>query len=250
MMLQSVQTALHVFELVAKSEPIGVSEIARRLNISKSTAQRCLQALNGTGWIKADESAGPTRWVITSKAFSLGQRVSEHGLLREVAMPIMGKLWETVRQSVHLTVPEGRKSILLEQCESPNPIRMQIPRGAWAPLHVVPSGKVMLAYFDKARVDQYISQGLDALTEKTITDPEKLRKELAKIHHQGWAIAIDELIAGYSGFAAPVFDWDGRNIAALAITLPTVRFPKSIRARYISLVVDAAAEISRRLQDT
>jgi len=248
-MLQSVQTALLVFETVAKSEPLGVTEIARRLNISKSTAQRCLKALQEAGWIKADETASSTRWVITSKAFGLGQRVSEHGHLRETALPVMGKLWEKIQESVHLVVADGGKAILLDQCESPAPFHMEKPRIAWAPLHTAQSGKVMLAYSDSRFIDQYIANGLDAFTKKTVTDPKKLLKELEKIRKQGWAMAVDELIEGGSGAAAPIFGWDGRNIAALAITLPTVRFTGAVQKKFIPLLIDAAAEISRRLKE-
>lgn len=248
-MLQSVQTALLVFETVAKSQPIGVTEIARLLNISKSTAQRCLKALSETGWIKADESASQTRWMITSKAFGLGQRVSEHGQLREVAMAVMGKLWETIQESVHLVVAEGGKAILLDQCESPAPFHLEKPRIAWAPLHTAQSGKVMLAYSDPLFIDQYIAGGLDAFTKKTVTDPKKLREELEQIRKQGWALAVDELIEGGSGAAAPIFGWNGRNIAALAITMPTVRFTRSVQKKTIPLLVEAAAAISRKLQE-
>ncbi len=248
-MLQSVQTALLVFETVAKTQPIGVTEIARRLKISKSTAQRCLKALQESGWIKIDEAANATRWVITSKAFGLGQRVSEHGHLREAAMPVMGKLWEAIQESVHLVVAEGGKAILLEQCESPAPFHMEKPRIAWAPLHTAQSGKVMLAYSDPMFVDQYIAGGLDAFTRKTVTDPKKLRLELDKIRRQGWAMAMDELIEGGSGAAAPIFGWDGRNIAALAVTMPTVRFTEAVRKKIIPPLMEAAAEISRKLKE-
>lgn len=249
-MLQSVQKALQVFETVAKSEPIGVSEIARQLKISKSTAQRCLQTLREAGWIKVDEKAGSTRWRITSKAFGLGQRVSEHGRLREIAMPVMGKLWQAIQESIHLVVAEGQKAIVIDQYESPTPFHMERPRLAWAPLHTVASGKVMLAHFDTKLLNQYIAGGLDSFTKKTITDPKILRKELEKVRRQGWAVGIDEIIVGGSHAAAPIYGWDGRNIAALAFTMPTVRFSQSIRKKNIPLLVEAAAEISRRLKDT
>lgn len=246
-MLQSVKTALYVFETVAKCEPIGVSELARQCDIAKSTVQRCLKALSESGWIKPEENARSTRWVITSKAFGLGQRITEQGHLRETAMPVMGKLWASVQESVVLSVAEGDKSVLLDHYESPNPIRMQIPRGSWAPMHIVPSGKVMLAYSDKKTVNQYIAKGLQAMTANTVSEPEQLRKELAKIRRQGWAVSIDELIPGASGLAAPIFGWNGVNVAALAIVLPTARFPEDIRTKYISLLVDSAKEISNAL---
>ncbi len=248
-MLQSVQTALLVFETVAKAQPIGVTELAARLKISKSTAQRCLQALNSSGWIKADETVASTRWIITSKAFGLGQRVSAHARLRDVAMPEMSKLWEKVHESVHLVVAEGRKAILLEHYESPSPVQIEMPRVAWAPLHTTPSGKVLMAYMDQRLLDEYLAQGLESITRFTVTEPEALRKQLDHVRRDGWSLVENELIEGYSAIAAPVFDWNGRAIATLAITVPTARFPQSVRKKYIGLLVESADVVSRKLKE-
>lgn len=248
-MLQSAKTTLLIFETVANSEPIGVSEIARRTSIAKSTVQRCLQALAETGWIKPCEQSRQTNWMITAKAYVLGQRVTEQGYLKVTAMPVMEKLWMDVRESVVLSVSEGDKVVLVEHYEGASPVKMQIPRGSWAPMHLVPSGKVMLAYSDSKIVDQYLASDLAAMTPKSVTDPKILRKELAKIRKQGWTIAIDELMVGASGLAAPVFGWKGNTIAALAIVLPTGRFPESVRMKYVKLLVKAAEDISRQLNN-
>ncbi len=79
-MLQSVQTALRVMETVATRQPIGVSDVARHLKITKMTAQRCLQTLHLSGWIKMEGDRPQTRWVLTSKAFILGRHVAENGI--------------------------------------------------------------------------------------------------------------------------------------------------------------------------
>jgi len=248
-MLQSVRNALFIFETVAKWEPIGVSELARRCKISKSTVQRCLQALNESGWIKVEESNRATRWVITSKALSLGQKATEQGRLREAAMPVMGHLWSTIKESVTLSVAEEDKAVLLDRYESPQSAQMSIPRGSWAPMHIVCSGKVMLAYADKKTVDRYLAKGLEAMTDKTVTNPKNLRKELEGIRSKGWGISVDEMLYGYSAAAAPIFGWKGILVAVLGIALPTDRFPEEARKELISLLVDAAQEISRKLKE-
>lgn len=85
------------------------------------------------------------------------------------------------------------------------------------------------------------------MTPHTITDPKILRKELARIRKQGWAQSVDELVVGGSGIAAPVMGWKNSQVAALAVVLPTSRFPEGVRGRYIRLLVAAAAEISNAL---
>lgn len=248
-MLQSAQNVLYVFETVAKCEPIGVSELARRCNLAKSTVQRCLKALFESGWIKTEENNKSTRWVITSKAFSLGQRITDQGKLRETAMPIMGKLWSVIQESITLSVAEGDKAVLLDRYESPNSLNMRILRGSWAPMHVVSSGKVMLAYADKKTLDRYMAKGIETITENTLSDPKKLRRELVNIRRNGWAVSIDELLLGASSAAAPIFGWNGVLVAVIAIVLPTVRFPEAVRKKHIALLVEAAQEISRKFKE-
>lgn len=247
-MLQSVQNALYIFETVAKCEPIGLSELARRCHMGKSSVQRYLQTLHACGWIKSDENTSLTRWGITSKAFSLGQRVTEQGKLREIAMPVMGELWSIIGESITIAVAEGDKAVLLDRYESPNSMYMQVPRGAWAPMHVVASGKVMLAFSDKKTVDDYLAKGLPPMTEKTITDAKEMRKELAQIRRNGWAVSIEEMLPGSSALAAPIFGWNGVLVATLVVTMPTVRLDLDMRKKCISLLVEAAKKISDKLR--
>jgi DNA-binding IclR family transcriptional regulator len=246
-MLQSVQTALRVLETVATKQPIGVSDVARHLKITKMSAQRCLQTLHLNGWIKMEDDRPQTRWVITSKAFSIGIHVAENGRLRETALPVMKKLWEKTAESVHLVIAEERKAVLLERLETPQTVRLFLPLGGASPLHTVSSGKAILAFYDEESLEKYIASGLEKLTAFTICDPEKLRKHLAQIRTRKWAIAIDELAIGASAAASPIFDRKGRVVAALTISCPTSRFPKSIHDKYAKFLVEAASEISQHL---
>lgn len=246
-MLKSVQTALHVLETVAMRQPIGVSDIARHLKITKASAQRCLQTLHSCGWIKTEGDRSQTRWIVTSKAFSIGRHVAENGNLRETALPIMKQVWEKTGESVHLVIAEERSAVLLERLETPQPVRLFLPLGGSSPLHTVASGKAILAFYDEETREQYIAAGLEKLTEFTISEPDKLRKQLAQIRSRKWAIAVNELAVGASAAASPIFDRKGRVVASLTISCPTSRFPKSLHVNYTSLLVEAAEEIGRQL---
>ncbi len=245
--LQSVQTALKVLETVATKQPIGVTDIARHLQITKMTAQRCLQTLHVCGWIKTERDSPQTRWQITSKAFSIGRHVAENGNLRETALPVMKKLWEEIGESIHLVIAEGGRAVLLERLETPHPVRLFLPMGGSAPLHAVASGKALLAFYDEEAVERYIAQGLEKLTEFTVTEPDSVRKQMKQIRSRRWAIAVDELAYGASAAASPIFDAKGHVVASLTISCPTSRFPKSVRGKYVALLAEAATEISRHL---
>lgn len=234
-------------ETVATRQPIGVSDVARHLKITKMTAQRCLQTLHLSGWIKMEGDRPQTRWVLTSKAFILGRHVAENGNLRETALPIMKNLWKKTEESVHLVIAEGRQAILLERLETPQAVRLVLPLGGSAPLHAVASGKAILAFYEEKSVDRYIAAGLEKMTEFTIVQPDKLRKHLAQVRARKWAIAVNELAIGASAAASPIFDHKGQVVASLTISCPTSRFPKSIHEKYTSLLVASAAQISQQL---
>ncbi len=238
-LLQSVTTALSVFELVALNQPIGVSELARRLKVGKSTVQRCLETMEAAGWLRADQ--GPqTRWVITAKSFTLGRRVSEAGHLRSSVLPVMERLRDATGETIHLVVADGRNAVLLERLESPQSMRIFLPLGVHGPLHASATGKAILSRYSEEKISEYLSFDLEAFTSKTIDRPETLKVELNDALHRGYAVVVDERETGASAIAAPIEDGSGAVVAAISISCPTSRFPKEVRSRYAGLVVEAA----------
>ena len=245
-MLQSVTTALEVFEIVAECQPIGVSEITRRIRVTKSTVQRCLMTLHAAGWIRP-EGEHSTKWVITAKSFSLGRHVADSGRLRDAVLPVMERLRDTTHESIHLVIAEGREAVLLERVDSTLAIRTFIPLGARAPLHATANGKAILAYWGEQAVNGYLEPGLESLTDRTLRDPGQLREELALIRSRGWSMAVDELADGASAVAAPILDQPGKAVASISISCPTIRFSESVRENYAELILDASAVARRQM---
>ncbi|WP_231511397.1 IclR family transcriptional regulator [Chondromyces apiculatus] len=245
-MLRSVTVALQVFEVVAMQQPIGVSEISRRLGMSKSTVQRCLVTLGEAGWIRPEVTAGPTRWVITSKSFGIGRRVGNSRHLRTAALPVLERLRDATGAPVELIVPEGREGVLIERVATAATEWLFLPPGLRAPLHVRADGKVILARLPEEDLEAYLGEGLEMLTRQTVTDPMRLRRELASIRARGWAASIDELVDGVSTLASAVVDLEGRPLAAVSLHLPSEPFQVH-QARNRKLVVAAGIEIGARL---
>jgi IclR family transcriptional regulator, acetate operon repressor len=241
-MLQSVATALTVFETVAVHQPIGVSDLARTLRVCKSTVQRCLVTLQQSGWLRP-ESAESSRWVITAKSFTLGRNAGDTQDLVSSARPIMETLREQTRESIHLVIADGSNAVLLERLESPRAVRVFVRLGESGPLHLSATGKVILAFSRPEVREGYLSRDLARMTPYSITDPSELRRELARIRARGYAISTNEHAEGASAIAAAVLNCPTPVAAAISISGPTVRFPKLVRQRYAKLVVNAAARI-------
>jgi len=244
--LQSVTTALEVFEIVALHQPIGVSDLARRIGIGKSTVQRCLVTLQAAGWLRPEPGL-QTRWVITSKTFTLGRHVADTGHLRTSVLPVMEQLRDATRETIHLVVADGREAVLLERLESPQAIRIFLPLGTHGPLHASATGKAILSRYSEAPIADYLAHELKAFTSKTINEADSLRAELQAARRRGYAMAIDEREIGASAIAAPIVDGSGKPVAALSISCPTSRFSKAVRARYADLIVAAAGRAGAQL---
>ena len=245
-MLQSVLTALTVFEAVAENQPIGVSDLSRKLGLPKSTVQRCLMTLHEAGWLRP-EGGSITRWVITTKALSLGQEVANSRHLHDMALPMMENLRDTTQESVHLVVAEGREVVLIERLESPLPVRTIFPLGMRAPLHATTYGKSILTHWSPEALEEYLAQGLEILTPHTLHDPEALRKDLEVTRLRGWAATTNEVGDGVSAIGAPILDRQGHPVAGLSIAFPSNRLSEETRQRYGKLVVDTVSQISSRL---
>lgn len=245
-MLQSVRTALDIFEQIATHQPIGVSEIARRLKLTKSTVQRCLMTLEAAGWIHADHTVA-AKWSITARVLTLGGRVSSGAQIASAALPWLHLLREETRETVHLAVQDGRETVLIERLESPQPVRTYYPVGQRAPMNASATGKAILAFSSPSVINAFLSDDLRAVTPWTIIDPEAFRRELAQIRSRGWSESIGELTDDTTAIAAPISNSNGVCIAGISISAPTSRCDETTRARYGLAIVQTAEKITEQL---
>jgi IclR family acetate operon transcriptional repressor len=245
--VRSVRTTFQILDAVADNQPIGLSELARRLELPKSTVQRSLATLADLGWIRPDGQE-LTRWVLGERVRSLTEKIDDLGRLRDAALPALGTLNAETLETIHLAVPEARTIRLVERMDSKHPLRLVQPIGRRSPLHASSTGKSVLAYLPDSEVMAYIEGGLDAVTTSTITDSEKLLVELAVTRERGYAVADGEMTDGITSVAASIRPNGGRPVAALSISGPSARMTSDVCSGYGPLVVTAADEVARRLR--
>lgn len=182
--MQSVLNALRVLEEVAARQPVGVADLARALDLPKSSAQRALRTLDTAGWIRP-AGGEVTRWVLTTKALRVGRRATGELSLRDVAVPLMEELRRRTDETVHLTVPDGDKVVLIERLETSQAVRIILALGTHLPIHASANGKAVLAASAPAVIDRQLTEKLEEFTEATVTDQDVLRAELARIRERG-----------------------------------------------------------------
>jgi IclR family transcriptional regulator, acetate operon repressor len=244
--LRNVVNTLRVLEEVASRQPVGVGKLASSLGMPKSSVQRALLTLSEAGWIRP-ASGEVTRWVMTTKALAVGGRASGDLGLRDAAVPIMEDLRRHTEETIHLTVPEDNKAVLIERLETAKPVRISMALGHALPLHASANGKAVLANSGPEVIRRLLGTELPRYTDTTITDPDELRAELATIREQGFAINHGEWRPDVGSVAAAVMGGPDKPIASLSVNVPVIRLTEESAAAFGVAVTAAARSLSARL---
>jgi DNA-binding IclR family transcriptional regulator len=240
--VQSVDRAFAVLEAVAAA-PAGVTAIAERVALPKSTVARMLRTLEELGAVERLD--GP-RWRVGPRVAGLAGAATPERSLAAIARPHLARLVAECSEDAGLALPDGYEVHYVDHIESDNPVQVRDWTGTRAPLHTVPSGIVLLAEWPDDAVDAYVARGLQALTPQTVTDGAVLRRRLAEARRAGSAWGREEFAQGISSVAAPVRDHRGKAVAALHVHGPAYRFPPARSEERISALVVAAAQAAGR----
>lgn len=240
-MVQSLERAFAILDEVAR-RPAGVTEIADRVGLPKSTVARLLATLES---LEAVERFDGARWRIGPGLDALTATGSPARGLVSVARPFLARLAADLGEDAGLGIPDGNDVLYVDQVGSDNPVQVRDWIGTRAPLHTVPSGLVFLAESPGDALDAYLAGELVALTRRTMTDPVRLRRRLEEVRAAGFAWGLEEFAEGIDSVAAPVRDAEGGVIAAIHVHGPAYRFPPpGAEARIAGAVIEAAAAVS------
>lgn len=217
MNVRSVENALTLIELMSLAdEPLGVSELARRLHVAPSTAYRLLRTLVGQGFAVQERSG--RRYTVGPSFRRLGRGSLEEPIhAREVARPILERVAAVTRESTHLAVLDGLEIVGIDHVEGSHTIVARHPVGNRMPAHATALGQAILAYLPDA-AEAVIAAGLPQLTEETLTDAAAFRERLDRVRERGYSVNVREWDPDTAGVAAPVLDDRGIPIACVGIS--------------------------------
>jgi len=225
---RSAMRLVALFEALAKSEEgISLAELSTTIGAPKSSLLGILRSMVALGYMEH----GRGLYRLGPKAFRLAADILAIRRFPNLVRPILQELAAKTGETVFLVVLDrmAQRVTYADIIDSVNPVRYTVPTGTTRPLYVSAGGQMLLAYQEPAWVDSYIrSTRLDPLTERTITDPSKLRERLATIRREGFAISIGETVPGAAGLATPIFNADGSVTAGLLIGAPIDRFEQEI----------------------
>jgi DNA-binding IclR family transcriptional regulator len=220
---------------------LTVSALARRSGLPQTTAYRMVEELVLEGLLQRD-TAGMVQ--IGNRLWERVSRSSPTLGLREAAMPFMEDVQVVVGHHTALGVLDSDEVLYIERLGSRSSTISIARLATRLPLHGASSGLVLLAFADPAYQDQILSRRLERFTPSTVTDPGMLRRELAEVRRQGFAVRAGIIVPESSGIAVPVFDADGTVVAALSVIVPV---GQENAAATVPLLRAAARGISRAL---
>jgi DNA-binding IclR family transcriptional regulator len=244
--LSSVATAMRLLKAFSEDEvDIGISALAKRLGIAKSTAHRLAVTLVDEGMLEQDRDNGKYRLGVG--LFRLGALVRRRMEVSNEARPYLYELREKINESVHLAILDGTEIMYVYHLESTHALRARSELGIRKPAHSTAEGQAILAWQPQEVIDRVIAGGLGAHTPKTITTADRFLKALALVRQRGCAVEDEESEIGMISVAAPIRDDSGAVVAALGIAGPLARLSKKAVADVIPEVIATADQVSARL---
>lgn len=225
----------------------GVSELARRLGLTKNQVYRLLRTLERHDLV--EQEPGDRRYRLGPGMLALGATARERMSLVRAARPVMDHLAGVTGESVHLIERHGLAAVVVDVRESAKPVRLTAQVGGRYPLHAGACPQAILAFLPAEQQEQVLAQlpALPRYTPRTVLDPDRLRQVLAAVREQGFAVSDEDVDVGARGVGAPIFDGSGYPTGAISVAGPSFRLPDGVVERYGALVKQAAAEITARL---
>jgi IclR family transcriptional regulator, acetate operon repressor len=235
---QAIERSLAVLHCFMGTEPeLGITEIARRLQLTPSTAHRIVRTLARAGYL--EQNPKTEQYHLGLSAVLLGQ-VAQRVVGLDRVHAVIGALAERTGESVNFVVLEGDDGVVTLRIDTRHPLRFEQPVGTRVGLHRSAAGKTLLAFHPDGDVVLDRLGELEPYTDFTITTRAALERDLAAIRDRGFSLDEQESQLGVRCIAAPVLNDAGCAHAAIAVQIPTARMPKDQLLELAPFVRDAA----------
>ncbi len=247
MSVQSIERAFSLLRALALG-PMGVTDLADRVALPKSTVARLLSALETEGAVAQVEEGGEYR--LGEGLIDIAGATQPGRNLVATVRPHLLELTGRIGEASGLSIESDDSVYYLDHVETESDVQVRSWTGESLPLHTVPSGMCIMAHWPAERLESYLRTGLASTTAYTITEPNAIHERLDQVRSLGYAWGYEEGVEGINSVAAPIFETDGSVEAAVHIHGPAYRFPNPDQSHDLGmLVVAAATSIADHLTD-
>ncbi|WBG92364.1 DNA-binding transcriptional regulator KdgR [Pantoea piersonii] len=244
--VSSVMKVFGILQALGEERDHGITELAQRVMMSKSTVYRFLQTMKALGYVTQEGES--EKYSLTLKLFELGAKALQNVDLIRSADVQMRELSRLTKETIHLGALEEDSIVYIHKIDSLYNLRMYSRIGRRNPLHTTAIGKVLLAWRDRAEVNDILKEvEFKRSTANTIVTREALIDVLDQVKAQGFGEDNEEQEEGLRCIAVPVFDRFGVVIAGLSISFPTIRFSEEVKSDYVAMLHRAARTLSAEM---
>lgn len=246
-LINSIIRSCNILKCFSKDKShFKISDLARELQLDRSTTYRILLSLEKCGLVEKDNKTG--EYSLGVVAFEIGNTYLRQMDFIQISKPIMTELALKVQETVHLAVLSSTEIIYLDKVDSPRTLGVMSKIGQRAPLYCTALGKALLAFQSEEEVSRIIDEiELKPYTLNTITSKQKLLEELQRIREQGYSFDEKEIEEDIECIAAPIRNHLGEAIAAISISGPKKKIKTPIEKEFVREVKEAADSISSKL---
>ena len=218
--IKAVERAAGLLDALEADGPMGVSDLADRVGVSKGTAHTYLSTLENERLVAS--TAGEYR--LSLRYLGLAERVRERTEIYDLAKTEVDKLAESTGERAQFAMLENGMVANVYRTRGEDAIRTTITVGQYDYPHYIAVGKAMLAHLPAERLEELVAEhGLPGRTERTITDPERLREHLPAVRERGYAVDDEERARGVRCVGAPILDDDSNVLGGISVSGPAQR---------------------------
>jgi len=245
--VQSLANGLDILDILVEADhPLGVTELARKTDLDKSTVYRLLTTLANRSYIIQEVET--RRYLPSLKIVSHGRKIINDIQLRSVAKTYLKRLTQSMGVSSDLAILAGVRVVYIDHEDSDASLNVQAEIGQVAPPHCTALGKALTIQYSPDEIKNlYKDYELRRFTSKTITDLDELVAHLETVKERGYAVDEEEFNVGVSRLAAPIYDHTNKVVAAVGISGPSIRITSGRILELAPSVVEAAREISLKI---
>jgi len=242
---KTVVKSMELLNLFIAHPRLSLNEMVELTGIPKTSIHRMVGSLEGMDFLQKGEDG---KYSLGLVFLQFGQLVSDRLDIRRIALPAMTALRDQVEEAVNLIIRDGNKAIYIEKLDTNHPVRLYTKVGRRSPLYAGACSRIILSYMEEKERERYLQEvELVAIGHGTITDRDRLRRELEAAREKGYTISHSELENDTVSIAAPIFDHTSRLVAGLSIAGPQVRFGEDRLPELIRQLQMTVQAISREL---
>ena len=239
--VQTLARGLHILELLAETElGLTTTELATTLNVDKGGMSRLMHTLVKYRFAERDEKT--RRYHLGMRVQELGRQAGQYASLRELSEPYLQQLGAATGENAHVAVYAHPQALIIADVPSTAPLRVVGEVGRRTPLHCSAIGKCLLAFCEIP-----LPSTFTRFTDATLLNVEQLTQALEQTRRQGYAVDDEELTLGVRGIATSIRNREGRTIATMGLSGPSVRMTRAAIPTLAARLMRVAGEVSAEL---